>query len=83
MLDLSVGAWELVARSALVYFFLPAMLRWGEKHIGEMTAFDLVVLLIISETVQSSMVGDDTSLVGGLIAGGTLFVLSYIVNCVS
>jgi uncharacterized membrane protein YcaP (DUF421 family) len=41
-------------RAAIVYFFLFAMLRFGgKKHIGELTPFDLVVLLIISETAKA------------------------------
>ena len=84
MFDLSMSPWEFVVRVVVVYLFLLGMLRFGgKKHIGELTPFDLVVLLIISETVQGSMIGDDTSLVGGLIAAGTLFALVYAVNYVS
>ena len=69
MFDLSMGIWEFVLRAAIVYLFLFAMLRLGgKKHVGELTPFDFVVLLIISETVQGSMIGDDKSLIGGLIA---------------
>jgi uncharacterized membrane protein YcaP (DUF421 family) len=84
MFDLSMGIWEFVLRAAIVYSFLFAMLRLGgKKHVGELTPFDLVVLLIISETVQGSMVGDDKSLIGGLIAAATLFALVYTVNYLS
>jgi hypothetical protein len=55
----------------------------GKKHIGELTPFDLVVLLIVSETVQGFLIGDDTSLVSGLLASGTLFVLVFVVNYAS
>jgi uncharacterized membrane protein YcaP (DUF421 family) len=40
-----------------------------------MSPFDLVVLLIISETVDGSLIGDDRSLTGGLISAATLIVL--------
>ena len=36
----------------------------GKKHVGQLAPFDLVVLLILSETAQNSLIGDDTSLVG-------------------
>jgi uncharacterized membrane protein YcaP (DUF421 family) len=44
----------------------------GKKHVGELSPFDLVVLLIISETVDGSLIGDDRSLTGGLISAATL-----------
>jgi uncharacterized membrane protein YcaP (DUF421 family) len=84
MFDLSMSAWEFVVRAVVVFWFLLVILRvGGKKHIGELTPFDLVVLLIISETVQGSLIGDDTSLVGGLLAAGTLFVLVFVVNYAS
>jgi uncharacterized membrane protein YcaP (DUF421 family) len=55
----------------------------GKKHVGELTPFDLVVLLIISETVQGSMIGDDKSLLGGLISATTLLAIVYAVNYAS
>ena len=52
-----------------VYLVLFALLRFiGKKHVGELSPFDLVVLLIISETVDASLIGDDHSLTGGLIS---------------
>jgi uncharacterized membrane protein YcaP (DUF421 family) len=84
MFDLSMNPWEFVVRAIVVFWFLLVMLRvGGKKHIGELTPFDLVVLLIISETVQGSLIGQDTSLVGGLLAAGTLLVLAVGVNYAS
>jgi hypothetical protein len=49
----------------VVYVALFALLRFiGKKHIGELSPFDFVVLLIISETVDGSLIGDDKSLRG-------------------
>jgi uncharacterized membrane protein YcaP (DUF421 family) len=84
MFDLSMSLWEFVVRAVVVFLFLLVMLRLGgKKHVGELTPFDLVVLLIVSETVQGSLIGDDTSLIGGLLASGTLFVLVFVVNYAS
>lgn len=84
MTDMSMGAGEHVLRAALVYAFLFVALRFiGKKHIGELAAFDLVVLLILSETVQNSMVGDDQSLLGGLISATTLIALAQGMNWLS
>jgi uncharacterized membrane protein YcaP (DUF421 family) len=50
MFDLSMSPWEFVMRAVVVFLFLFVMLRLGgKKHIGELTPFDLVVLLIVSE----------------------------------
>ena len=44
-----------------------------------MTPFDLTLLLLISNAVQNAMTGPDTSLLGGVMAAGTLLVLNYFV----
>ena len=70
----SVGVFELILRGIVVYLVLFALLRFiGKKHVGELSPFDLVVLLIISETVDASLIGDDKSLTGGLISAATLW----------
>ena len=72
--DLSVA--ELVFRAIVVYFALFFLLRFvGKKHVGQLSPFDLVVLLIISETIDASLIGDDHSLTGGLISAATLVAI--------
>jgi uncharacterized membrane protein YcaP (DUF421 family) len=69
---------ELVLRPALVYLVLLVLLRLsGKRQVGQLAPFDLVLLLILSDSVQSSMIGGDESLVGGLIAAVTLVALNY------
>ena len=71
----------LIFRGVVVYLVLFALLRFiGKKHVGELSPFDLVVLLIISETVDASLIGDDHSLTGGLISAATLVVVVQIVG---
>jgi uncharacterized membrane protein YcaP (DUF421 family) len=53
---------------------------WARNHIGELSPFDFVVLLIISETVDGSPIGDDHSLTGGLISAATLIALVQVVG---
>jgi uncharacterized membrane protein YcaP (DUF421 family) len=48
---------------------------WVKKHVGQLSPFDLVILLIISETVDASLIGDDDSLTGGLISAATLVAI--------
>src|SRR5712691_3424856 len=60
-------------RTTVVYLALLAALRLtGTRQLGQMSAFDLVLLLIIANAVQNAMVGPDTSLTGGLVAAGVL-----------
>jgi uncharacterized membrane protein YcaP (DUF421 family) len=84
MFDLSIGVGELIVRAALVYGFLFLLIRvGGKKHVGDLAPFDLVVLLILSETVQSALISDDKSLIGGLISAATLIGIVQVVGYVS
>jgi len=57
---------EKVLRSVVVYLFLLAAFRFtGKRQIGQLTPFDLVVLLVISNVVQNAIIGPDNSLAGG------------------
>jgi uncharacterized membrane protein YcaP (DUF421 family) len=81
MLPPDIGVLELIVRATAVYLFLFFLLRFiGKKQVGQMSPFDLVVLLIISETVDASLIGDDKCLTGGLISATTLVVLVYVVG---
>jgi len=67
----SVAVGELMLRSAIIYIFVFVLLRMlGKKHVGEMAPFDLVILLILSESVQNALVADDKSVTGGVIVAG-------------
>jgi uncharacterized membrane protein YcaP (DUF421 family) len=67
---------EVVLRTALVYLFLVAVLRIsGKRQVGQLSVLELVVILVISDAVQNSMVGDNTTLWGGLLAVLTLVAL--------
>jgi uncharacterized membrane protein YcaP (DUF421 family) len=60
-------------RTSVVYLALLGGLRLtGTRQLGQMSTFDLVLLLIISNAVQNAMVGPDTTLAGGLVAAGVL-----------
>ncbi|HKE90140.1 MAG TPA: YetF domain-containing protein [Gemmatimonadales bacterium] len=66
---------DIAIRTSVVYLTLLVGLRLtGQRQLGQMSSFDLVLLLIISNAVQNAMVGPDTSLVGGLVAAGVLIV---------
>ncbi len=81
MFDLTTSVGELAIRAVCVYAYLFVWLRFGgRKHVGEMAPFDLVVLLILSETTQNALVGGDKSILGCLISAGTLLLIVHGVN---
>ena len=74
--DLS-SAFGIIARTAAIYVVILAGLRLsGKREVGQMTVFDLVVLLLIANAVQNAMVGPDTSLTGGIIAAVVLLLIN-------
>ena len=79
--SLSVPFWDILLRTALVYIALLIGLRLaGKREIGQMTIFDLVVLLLIANAVQNAMVGPDNSLTGGVLAAAVLLVLNALLS---
>ncbi len=73
MFELGTPLWQIVIRSALVYVALFVALRlMGKRELGQMTIFDLVVVLLVGNAVQNAMVGPDFSLQGGILAAVVL-----------
>lgn len=71
---------DIAARCLAVYLTLLVGLRlMGKRQVGQLTPYDLLLLLLLANAVQNAMVGPDTSLVGGLIAAATLFIANAIV----
>lgn len=79
MITFSTAA-DIVMRTAVVYTVILVGLRLsGKREIGQITVFDLVVLLLLANAVQNAMVGPDTSVGGGIVAAIVLLALSAIV----
>ena len=75
-----IGVWEKVLRSVVVYLFMLVAFRFtGKRQAGQLTPFDLVVLLIISNVVQNAVIGPDNSLGGGLLGATVILGLNYVV----
>ena len=71
---------QILLRTAAIYAVVLIGVRLsGKREVGQMTPFDLTLLLLISNAVQNAMTGPDTSLLGGVVAAGTLLVLNYFV----
>lgn len=72
---------NVVVRSLCVYLFMVIAIRlFGKNQLSQLNAGDIVLLLLISNAVQNAMVGQDTSLQGGLIAALVLFVANFILK---
>lgn len=80
----SISVIEFILRAVCVYAFLFALIRFGgKKHVGEMAPFDFVLLLVLSETVQNALIGEDKSLLGGLVSAAALIFASRVVSYAS
>lgn len=72
---------EVALRTATVYLGLLVGMRLaGKREVGQMKPFDLVTLLIISNAVQNAMVGQDSSLAGGLVAAAVILLINHVVG---
>ena len=69
---------EKLVRTILVYGFLLLGLRLaGKREMTQLNSFDLVVLLLLSNTVQNAIIGNDNSVVGGLFGAAVLLALNW------
>lgn len=66
-----------IVRAAVGYAFLLVAFRvLGRRQLGQLTNFDLVVVLVVANTLQNAMIGPDTSLTGGLVGAASVLVLN-------
>jgi uncharacterized membrane protein YcaP (DUF421 family) len=75
---------QIVVRTGVIYLLVLIGVRLsGKREVGQMTPFDLTLLLLLSNSVQNAMTGPDTSLLGGAVAAATLLIMNYVVANVS
>jgi len=73
------GYIQIIISSIAVYLFIIVAIRlFGKKELSQLSVVDLVFILLISNSVQNAMVGSNSTLAGGLVAAGALFVTNYI-----
>lgn len=76
--------WEFILRALVVYVVLLVMLRFsGKRSVGQFTPFDMILLILLGTAVQNSLIGDDISLLGGLLLAGTLIAVNHAVGWVT
>nr|WP_317040556.1 hypothetical protein [Chryseobacterium sp. JAH] len=69
---------DVVVRSVCVYLFMVIAIRlFGKNQLSQLNAGDVVLLLLISNAVQNAMVGENTSLEGGIVAALVLFAANF------
>lgn len=84
MFDLNLPWWEYLARGVLIYAALLVMMRLsGKRTIGQFTPFDLLVVMLLSESVSPGLTGGDDSVAGGLIVVVTLVALNVAVASIT
>jgi uncharacterized membrane protein YcaP (DUF421 family) len=73
LMHLDVSVWEKVVRTVAVYIVLAVLIRLaGKRDLAQLNAFDLVVVLLLSNVVQNAVIGPDNSLLGGAIGAVVL-----------
>ncbi|WP_342118835.1 DUF421 domain-containing protein [Pseudoduganella sp. OTU4001] len=77
MFDIDLPWWEFVVRGVMIYIALLVMMRVsGKRTVGQFTPFDLLVVMLLSESVSAGLTGGDDSVAGGLIVVVTLVALN-------
>jgi uncharacterized membrane protein YcaP (DUF421 family) len=78
MFALGLPVAEKILRPIIVYVFLIGGLRLaGKREMAQLNPFDLVVLLMLSNTVQNAIIGDDNTITGGMIGAATLLIVNH------
>lgn len=84
LFDLAMPWWEFVLRAVIVYVVILVLVRLsGKRTVGQFTPFDMILLVLLGTAVQNSLIGEDVSLLGGLILAATLIGLNYLVGFVT
>lgn len=72
---------DVVLRSSVVYGLLIIVFRLaGKRHVAQLSLIDFILILLVSNAVQNAMVGEDTTLAGGIVAALTLVSINVILT---
>ena len=78
MFVLTVPILEKILRPVVVYVFLLVGLRLaGKRELAQLNPFDFIVLMTLSNTVQNAIIGDDNTVLGGMIGAAALIAINY------
>lgn len=81
---LAMPWWEFILRAVVVYAVVLGMVRLsGKRALGQVTPFDVLLIVLLGNAVQNALLGEDTSLGGGLLLAATLVSINYGVGWLS
>ena len=81
MFAVQVPILEKILRTVLVYATILILFRLaGKRDLATLNVFDFVVLFLLSNVVQNAIIGNDTSLRGGIIGAATLVAVNTVLN---
>lgn len=84
LFDLAMPWWEFVLRAAVVYVVLLVLIRLsGKRTMGQFTPFDMLLIVLLGTAVQNSLIGEDVSLLGGVLLAAVLIALNWCVAFVT
>jgi uncharacterized membrane protein YcaP (DUF421 family) len=84
MFDIVGAWWEIPLRAFVIYVVLLLLVRVsGKRTVGQFTPFDLLVVMLLSESVSSGLNGEENSVSAGLLSALTLVALNVIVATVT
>jgi uncharacterized membrane protein YcaP (DUF421 family) len=73
------GLLIIALKSITIYIFIVLAIRlFGKKELAQLSVVDLVFILLISNSVQNAMVGENSTLQGGMAAALGLFGINYV-----
>ena len=79
LVHLGISPAEKAVRTVAVYVALLVLLHLsGKRQLAQLNSFDLVVLLLLSNVVQNAIIGNDNSLLGGLLGAVILLVVNFV-----
>ena len=80
LFELAMPWWEFVLRAVVVYVILLALIRMsGKRTMGQFTPFDMLLIVLLGTAVQNSLIGEDVSLLGGLLLAAVLIASNWCV----
>jgi len=81
MFTIPISVQEKILRTVIVYFVIAVLFRFGGRRgLAALNTFDFVVLFLLSNVVQNAIIGNDNSVLGGVIGAVTLVVVNAAVN---
>lgn len=84
MFSPTLPLWEMIARAAIVFIGVVVLLRvFGKRQVGQMTPFDLTLLLLISEGASNAISADDNSIPAAAAVVATMLGINLLIGFVS